>query len=92
MKETNLAKIGCLSFSLLRISLPFQSKHIQFHMYVCTNYLDSMRYLFVQVKMLRAIEEARKNLPIFISSTYCGAHSVPKYVRYVRHVSVFVTL
>ncbi|KAK1169029.1 putative imidazolonepropionase [Acipenser oxyrinchus oxyrinchus] len=31
-----------------------------------------------EVKMLSVIERARKDLPIGISSTYCGAHSVPK--------------
>ena len=31
-----------------------------------------------EVKMLRVLEKAKKNLPIEISSTFCGAHSVPK--------------
>jgi imidazolonepropionase len=31
-----------------------------------------------EVKMLRVIESARKSHPIHISSTYCGAHSIPK--------------
>ena len=31
-----------------------------------------------EVKMLKVIERAKKELPIDISSTYCGAHSVPK--------------
>ncbi|RUS88362.1 hypothetical protein EGW08_003874 [Elysia chlorotica] len=31
-----------------------------------------------EVKMLRVIEEARKVVPMEISSTYCGAHAVPK--------------
>ncbi|XP_033746561.1 probable imidazolonepropionase [Pecten maximus] len=31
-----------------------------------------------EVKMLRVIERARRNLPIGISSTFCGAHAVPK--------------
>ncbi|MBN3271802.1 HUTI imidazolonepropionase, partial [Polyodon spathula] len=34
--------------------------------------------LDTEVKMLSVIEQARKDLPIGISSTYCGAHSVPK--------------
>ncbi|KAK2571477.1 putative imidazolonepropionase [Acropora cervicornis] len=31
-----------------------------------------------EMKMLRVIERAKKDLPIEISSTFCGAHSVPK--------------
>ena len=31
-----------------------------------------------EIKMLRAVEEARSRIPIEISSTYCGAHSIPK--------------
>lgn len=31
-----------------------------------------------EMKMLRVIERAKKELPIEISSTFCGAHSVPK--------------
>ncbi|XP_031571789.1 probable imidazolonepropionase [Actinia tenebrosa] len=31
-----------------------------------------------EIKMLRVIERAKKELPIEISSTYCGAHSIPK--------------
>lgn len=31
-----------------------------------------------EVKMLRVIERARKEVPIEISSTFCGAHAVPK--------------
>ncbi|XP_034719725.1 probable imidazolonepropionase [Etheostoma cragini] len=34
--------------------------------------------LQTEVKMLEVIEEARRTLPINISSTYCGAHAVPK--------------
>ncbi|CAI5785762.1 probable imidazolonepropionase [Podarcis lilfordi] len=34
--------------------------------------------LETEVKMLRVIERARRELDIGISSTYCGAHSVPK--------------
>ncbi|KAJ8046502.1 putative imidazolonepropionase [Holothuria leucospilota] len=31
-----------------------------------------------EIKMLRVIERARKEVPIEISSTFCGAHAVPK--------------
>ncbi|GFN74919.1 imidazolonepropionase [Plakobranchus ocellatus] len=31
-----------------------------------------------EVKMLRVIEQARTRVPLEISSTYCGAHAVPK--------------
>ncbi|XP_042549316.1 probable imidazolonepropionase [Dipodomys spectabilis] len=31
-----------------------------------------------ELKMLRVIERARRELPIGISATYCGAHAVPK--------------
>ena len=31
-----------------------------------------------EMKMLRVIEKAKGELPIEISSTFCGAHSVPK--------------
>ncbi|XP_044133176.1 probable imidazolonepropionase [Bufo gargarizans] len=34
--------------------------------------------LDTELKMLRVIERARRELDIGISSTYCGAHSVPK--------------
>ncbi|TKS90723.1 putative imidazolonepropionase [Collichthys lucidus] len=34
--------------------------------------------LQTELKMLEVIEEARRTLPINISSTYCGAHAVPK--------------
>ncbi|XP_016849228.2 probable imidazolonepropionase isoform X2 [Anolis carolinensis] len=34
--------------------------------------------LETEIKMLRVIERARRELDIGISSTYCGAHSVPK--------------
>uniref|UniRef100_A0A3B4ZAK6 Probable imidazolonepropionase n=1 Tax=Stegastes partitus TaxID=144197 RepID=A0A3B4ZAK6_9TELE len=34
--------------------------------------------LQTELKMLQVIEEARRSLPINISSTYCGAHAVPK--------------
>lgn len=32
-----------------------------------------------EVKMLRVLERAKKELPIEISSTFCGAHAVPRY-------------
>ncbi|KAK7824921.1 hypothetical protein U0070_014127 [Myodes glareolus] len=34
--------------------------------------------LETELKMLRVIERARRELPLGISATYCGAHSVPK--------------
>lgn len=34
--------------------------------------------LHAELKMLQVIEEARRTLPIGISSTYCGAHAVPR--------------
>lgn len=34
--------------------------------------------LDTEAKMLRVIEQARRDLSISISSTYCGAHSVPR--------------
>ncbi|XP_029969728.1 putative imidazolonepropionase [Salarias fasciatus] len=34
--------------------------------------------LHTELKMLQVIEEARRTLPINISSTYCGAHAVPR--------------
>lgn len=37
--------------------------------------------LQTELKMLEAIEEARRTLPINISSTYCGAHAVPRYAH-----------
>ena len=40
-----------------------------------------------EMKMLRVIEKVKKELPIEISSTFCGAHSVPKYVLGTRHFS-----
>lgn len=32
-----------------------------------------------EIKMLKVIEKARRKKKIDISSTYCGAHAVPKY-------------
>lgn len=32
-----------------------------------------------EVKMLKVIERARRDHDIGISSTYCGAHSIPRY-------------
>ncbi|CAN9508480.1 unnamed protein product [Ophioblennius macclurei] len=34
--------------------------------------------LHAELKMLQVVEEARRHLPINISSTYCGAHAVPR--------------
>ncbi|KAM4882269.1 putative imidazolonepropionase isoform 2-T2 [Thomomys bottae] len=34
--------------------------------------------LETELKMLRVIERARRELPLGISATYCGAHAVPK--------------
>lgn len=34
--------------------------------------------LQTELKMLKVIETARQSLPLTISSTYCGAHAVPK--------------
>ena len=34
-----------------------------------------------EIKMLRVLERAKRELPIDISSTFCGAHAVPKYGR-----------
>lgn len=39
--------------------------------------------LQTELKMLEVIEKARATLPISISSTYCGAHAVPKYEAYI---------
>ena len=33
-----------------------------------------------EMKMLRAIERARRDARVGISATYCGAHSIPKSV------------
>ena len=38
----------------------------------------TLLYILLQVKMLRVLEKARSKCPIEISSTFCGAHSVPK--------------
>lgn len=35
-----------------------------------------------EVKMLKVIERARREHVIGISSTYCGAHSIPRYILY----------
>lgn len=42
--------------------------------------------LQTEVKMLQVIEKARRSLPINISSTYCGAHAVPKYEPQSHHI------
>ena len=36
--------------------------------------------LDTELKMLKVIERAKQRKNIDISSTYCGAHAVPKYV------------
>ncbi|XP_059881393.1 probable imidazolonepropionase isoform X1 [Delphinus delphis] len=41
--------------------------------------------LETELKMLRVIERARRELDISISATYCGAHSVPKCSFSARH-------
>ena len=37
-----------------------------------------------ELKMLRVIERAKRDesIRIDISSTFCGAHAVPKYIRF----------
>ena len=35
-----------------------------------------------EIKMLRVLERGKKELDIDISTTYCGAHAVPKYTVY----------
>lgn len=34
--------------------------------------------LEAELKMLQVLEMAKQNLPITISSTYCGAHAIPR--------------
>ena len=34
--------------------------------------------LEAELKMLRVLEQAKQDTPLTISSTYCGAHAVPK--------------
>ena len=34
--------------------------------------------LDTELKMLQALERAKQELPLTISSTYCGAHAVPR--------------
>jgi imidazolonepropionase len=41
-----------------------------------------------EVKMLRVLEKAKKKLPIDISSTFLGGHSVPKYVTEILFLNV----
>ena len=45
--------------------------------------------LDTEVKMLKVIERAKRRKNIDISSTYCGAHAVPKYV-YICHAEHFM--
>lgn len=40
--------------------------------------------LDAELKMLQVIEQAKRNLPLTISSTYCGAHAVPRYYMEVQ--------
>jgi imidazolonepropionase-like amidohydrolase len=40
-----------------------------------------------EIKMLRVLERAKRELPIDISSTFCGAHAVPKYG--INELSIF---
>ena len=35
-----------------------------------------------EMKMLRVLEHAKKELPMDISSTFCGAHAVPRYWQF----------
>ena len=35
--------------------------------------------LEAELKMLRVLERAKEDTPLTISSTYCGAHAVPRY-------------
>lgn len=37
--------------------------------------------LDTEVKMLKVIETGKRSMPTGISSTYCGAHAVPKYAK-----------
>ena len=41
--------------------------------------------LEAELKMLEVMEEARRTLPISLSSTYCGAHAVPRYSYTTLH-------
>ena len=41
-----------------------------------------------EMKMLQVLEKAKKELPIEISSTFCGAHSVPKWVKFIRKFTI----
>lgn len=34
--------------------------------------------LDTELKMLQVLEQAKKEMPLTISSTYCGAHAVPR--------------
>ena len=46
--------------------------------------------LQTELKMLEVIEAARRTLPINISSTYCGAHAVPKYELTSEMISLYI--
>ena len=43
-----------------------------------------------EIKMLKVIERARRELDIGISATFCGAHSIPKYAVKQDCLFVFV--
>lgn len=36
--------------------------------------------LEAELKMLQVLEQAKRDTPLTISSTYCGAHAVPRFV------------
>lgn len=42
-----------------------------------------------EMKMLRVLERARRELPIDVSSTFCGAHAVPKSLITFFSLSIF---
>ena len=45
-----------------------------------------------EVKMLRVIERARREHAIGISSTFCGAHSIPRYTVMTAITNVYWSL
>ena len=42
-----------------------------------------------EVKMLKVIERARREHVIGVSSTYCGAHSIPRYNIYGTYIILY---
>lgn len=40
-----------------------------------------------EIKMLKVIETAKREHPLTISSTFCGAHAIPKYVKGLLYLS-----